>query len=300
MSLASDIAAVATPRPRPFYWSVRRELWEHRAVYLAPMAAAGVVLFGFLLSTFRLPGAVRAAATIVDPKKAESFMMPYSVAALAVIVIMAVVAVFYCLAALHGERQDRSIQFWKSLPVSDLTTILAKFAVPAAVMPAIALVVAMAAQVIVLVLSTVVVLLNGIDPTLLWKHVDLSLMWVVLPYGLLLNALWQAPVYAWLLLVSGWAKRMTFVWAVGPLLGLCLVEKLAFNSTRLLQLLVERLLGGFGQAFSVGGKGEAPVDSFADLDPGRVLGDPGIWIGLVFAAVFLFAAVRLRRSRDPI
>lgn len=298
--MSLDATTVATPRPRPFYWSVRRELWEHRAVYLAPMAAAAVVLFGFLLSTFRLPDAVRAAAALVDPKKADAFMMPYSIAALAVIVIMSVVAVFYCLAALHGERQDRSIQFWKSLPVSDLTTVLAKFAVPAAVMPAIALAVAMIAQVVILVVSTVVVLLNGIDPTLLWKHVDLSLMWVVLPYGLLLNALWQAPVYAWLLLVSGWAKRMTFVWAVGPLLGLCLVEKLALNSTRLLQLLVERLLGGFGQAFSVGGKGEAPVDSFADLDPGRVLGDPSIWIGLAFAAVFLFAAVRLRRSRDPI
>lgn len=291
---------IAPPRPRPFYWSVRRELWEHRAVYLAPLAAAGVVLFGFLLSTFRLPGAVRAAAAAVDPKKAEAFMMPYSVAALAVIVIMSVVAVFYCLAALHGERQDRSIQFWKSLPVSDLTTVLAKFAVPAAVMPAIAVAVAMAAQVVILVLSTVVVLLNGIDPNLLWKHVDLSLMWVVLPFGLLVNALWQAPVYAWLLLVSGWAKRMVFVWAVAPILGLCLVEKLAFNSTRLLQLLDDRLLGGFGEAFSVGGKGEAPVDSFADLDPGRVLGNPSIWIGLAFAAVFLFAAVRLRRSRDPI
>lgn len=298
MSLANT--PVASPRPRPFYWSVRRELWEHRAAYLAPVVAAGVVLFGFLLSTFRLPAAVRAAAAVADPKTADRFMMPYNIAALAVIVIMSLVALFYGLAALHGERQDRSIQFWKSLPVSDLTTVLAKFAVPAVVMPLIAVVVAMAAQLVILLVSTVVVLLNGIDPTLLWKHVDLSLMWVVLPYGLLVNALWQAPVYAWLLLVSGWAKRMAFVWAVAPLLGLCLVEKLAFNSTRLVQLLIDRLLGGFGEAFSIGGKGEDPVGSFADLDPGRILGNPNIWIGLAFAAVFLFAAVRLRRSRDPI
>lgn len=298
MSLAAT--PVASPRPRPFYWSVRRELWEHRAVYVAPMAAAGVVLFGFLLSTFRLPAAVRAAAAVVDPKTADRFMMPYNIAALAVIVIMSLVALFYGLAALHGERQDRSIQFWKSMPVSDLTTVLAKFTVPAVVMPLIAVVVAMAAQLVILLVSTVVVLLNGIDPTLLWKHVDLSLMWVVLPYGLLVNALWQAPVYAWLLLISGWAKRMAFVWAVAPLLGLCLVEKLAFNSTRLVQLLIDRLLGGFGEAFSIGGKGEDPVGSFADLDPGRILSNPNIWIGLAFAAVFLFAAVRLRRSRDPI
>ena len=44
-------------------------------------------------------------------------------------------------------------------------------------------------------------------------------------YGLIALALWHAPIYGWLLLVSGWARRATFPWAVLPLLAICVVEK---------------------------------------------------------------------------
>jgi ABC-2 type transport system permease protein len=319
--LAPDAVAPATlARTRPFYWSVRRELWEHRAIYVAPLAVAGVALFGVLLSMFGLPHAVRsaeakaAAARTIDPQNveafaaasraashaADAFMGPYSFIALAVMLISLIVAIFYSLGALHGERRDRSILFWKSLPVSDLTTVLAKAVVPLAVQPVIVFATIVAAQLVTLVLSSLVVLANGIDPTQLWSRVHLGFFWLVMAYGLPYIALWHAPMYAWLLLVGGWAKRMTFVWAVAPPLALCLVERLAFGSTYLIRLLGERLLGGFGEIFSVGGKGEAPIQGLADLDPARSLSLPGLWGGLLFAVLFLALAVRLRRSRDPI
>ncbi len=279
----------------PFYWSVRRELWEHPAICLAPAGAAAVGLLGFGVSTLWLARAVAGPV----PRN-DSLMAPYAFTALAVMVIGVLVSIFYTLGALHGERQDRSIQFWKSLPVSDTTTVLAKMAVAMVVMPLAALAAIFGAQTLMLVVSTIIVLVNGVDPARLWPRVDMSLMWTVLPYGLLINALWLAPLYAWLLLISGWAKRMTFVWAFAPPLALALFEKLAFNSTYVINLLIERVLGGFGEAFSIRGEGRAPIGSFSDIDPIHAFSSPHIWGGLAVAGLLLALTIRMRRSRDAI
>jgi ABC-2 type transport system permease protein len=295
MSATSDTApAVATHRTRPFYWSVRRELWENRAVYLAPLAVAGVVLAAFLFSSFWLPGAVRAAKT------GQALNMPYAAAAGASFLITWIVAIFYSLGALQGERRDRSLLFWKSLPVSDLTTVLSKATIPLVVQPVIVLVLAVATQLVMLVWSTAILLVNGMDPALLWKHLHLPLMWVMLPYGLVLNALWEVPFYGWLLLVSAWAKRMTFVWAVAPALALCLFEFLTFRTKHLIGLLEHRVFGGFNEAYTVGGKGVEPIRALSQVDPLRFFANPELWIGLVFGAACLAACVWLRRRQDPI
>ena len=40
---------------RPFYWSVRRELWENRSLFIAPLVAAGIVLLALILRAMHLP-----------------------------------------------------------------------------------------------------------------------------------------------------------------------------------------------------------------------------------------------------
>ena len=129
-------------------------------------------------------------------------------------------------------------------------------------------------------------------------------MSLVLLYGLTVLALWYAPIYGWLLLVSGWARRTTFLWAVLPPLALCVVEKIAFNTSYFASMLAYRL-GGFDDAFSVKAHGtaahaEPPQVDLAQLDPARFLSTPGLWVGLAFAAAFLAAAVWQRRRREPI
>src|SRR5512133_3509643 len=105
--------------PQPFYWSVWRELWENRSLYIAPILVAIVVLFGFLVSTIGLPER-RGAVLLLDPAKTRAAIeAPDDMAASMLIVTAFIVGVFSCLDALHGERRDRSILFWKSLPVSD-------------------------------------------------------------------------------------------------------------------------------------------------------------------------------------
>ncbi|MDB5476551.1 MAG: hypothetical protein JWP49_2062 [Phenylobacterium sp.] len=296
---ASTIDTAPTPKVRPFYWSVRRELWENRGVYFAPLGVAAVVLAGFLYSSSNLPRLV-ARAVAGDQKAILALHIPYAAGAGAAYVISLAVAVFYCLGALHGERRDRSLLFWKSLPVSDLQTVLSKASVAIVIQPLVAVAVALGLQLIMLAWGTAVLAINGVDPALLWAHLKLPFIWVMLPYGVVINALWTAPVFAWLLLVSAWAKRMTFVWAVAPWLALSLFELLAFHTHHVWSFLDERIFGGMAEAYTIGGLGKAPVIQLSQADPLRFLANPGLWTGLVIAAALLAGCAWLRRTRDPI
>src|SRR5262244_1899657 len=146
---------------RPFYWSVCRELWENRSIYVAPALVAIVVLFGFLVSTIGLPER-RRAVLLLDPAKARAAIeMPYNAAAMMLIFTAFIVGVFYCLDALHGERRDRSILFWKSLPVSDLTTLLSKATIPLVVLPLVTFAIIIATQFVMLLWTSVLLLTHG-------------------------------------------------------------------------------------------------------------------------------------------
>lgn len=299
--LSEQPAAPASPwrsRARTFYWLLRRELWEHRVLYVAPAAVAGLGIVGNLIGSLHLSNATRA-ARIADPSTYD-YMEPYGFVAGTVFLCGIVVSVLYCLGALHGERRDRSILFWKSLPVSDLMTVLSKAAAPLLLMPVIVFALVVAAQLITAALTSLIWMANGFDPRLMWAQMDLPFLWAVLAYGLTFMTLWHAPIFAWLLLVSAWARRVPFIWAVAPLAAIAIIEHLAFGGASDPDLMKHRFTGGFSGAFTVGSRGEGPVTRLADLDPARLFGQPDVWIGLVVAALFLFAAVRLRRSRGAI
>src|SRR6184192_4725086 len=186
---------------QPMYWSVRRELWENRSIYIAPLIVAAVVLFGFLVSTIGMPER-RQGVLLLDPAHQRAAIgMPYDVAAMMLIFTAFIVGVFYCLDALHGERRDRSILFWKSLPVSDLTTLLSKATIPLIVLPLVTLAIIVTTQFVMLLVATAVLLGNGVSAATLWSQLPLIQMSLALLYGLTVIALWHAPIYGWLLLV---------------------------------------------------------------------------------------------------
>jgi ABC-2 type transport system permease protein len=285
---------------QPFNWSVRRELWENRSLYVAPLIVAVVVLFGFLISTIGMPER-RQGVLSLDPAHQRAMIgMPYDVAAMMLIFTAFIVGVFYCLDALHSERRDRSILFWKSLPISDFTTVLSKATIPLVVLPAISFAIVVCVQVIMLLQTSVVLIFHGMSPATTWAHFPVFQNWLVLLYGLAAIALWHAPIYGWLLLVSGWARRATFLWAVLPIIAIQIFEKITFNTSYFGSLVKNRLMGFAPDAFEFHGRDHPTIDSLAQLTPGRYLSSPGLWIGLVFAAAFLAAAVRLRRYRGPL
>jgi ABC-2 type transport system permease protein len=286
---------------RPFYWSVRRELWEHRAFYIGPLIAGGVVLFGLVLSVINVSHHLHGAWQDKMRGAGELLAIPYGVAAFAILATAIIVGVFYCLGALHNERRDRSLLFWKSLPVSDLTTVLAKAAMPLVVLPVVTFAIILATQMVMVVLNTLALVLHGMDPAMTFTAVPWGRMTLVLAYGLVAVSLWWAPVYAWLLLVSAWAKRAPFLWAVLPPLALCLVEKIAFDTGNLWSVITYRLGGAFEAAFSYPQKGdEVAHDVLPHIDLGGFLATPGLWSGLVFAVACIAGAVWFRRNREPI
>ncbi|HWW61514.1 MAG TPA: ABC transporter permease [Thermoanaerobaculia bacterium] len=282
---------------RPFHWSVRRELWENRSLYYAPLATAVFLLFGYGVSTIGMPERRRALLTLDAAKQSAAISMPYDVAAIMLIVTAFLVGAFYCLDALYGERRDRSILFWKSLPVSDRTTVLAKAAIPLAVLPIVTFVITVITQLLMLLWTTVVLLPSGLAGSTFRRYNFLEQS-VILLYGLIVVALWHAPIYGWLLLISAWARRAAVLWGVLPLFAIAIFEKLAFGSMNFALMIRHRVFDFVSTAFVFDSKSK--IDSVTQLAPGRFLSTPSLWMGLIFAAICLVAAVRLRRNREPI
>ena len=190
---AQEIAPAAVSPTRPLYWSVRRELWENRSIYIAPLAVAAVYMLGFLISLFWMPRSLRGLEALHDATPQPiALAMPYSHAAMLIMVVGFLVGIFYSLDALHGERRDRSILFWKSLPVSDLTTVLAKASVPLVILPVLVFAITVTLQLIMLLVNGAVLLLSGAGAATPW-HPPLFEMELVLLYSLIVLALWHAP-----------------------------------------------------------------------------------------------------------
>ena len=291
---SQGIAPAAVSATQPLYWSVRRELWENRYIYIVPLAVGAVTVFGFLIATIG-----RAMAMPNPAQRLAVLQEPYSFATGLVMAATFVVGILYCLDALHGERRDRSILFWKSLPVSDLTTVLSKASIPLAVLPLLTLGIVVATQWIMMLLSSLVLLGSGLSVAMLWAKLSLPEMWLMLLYHTVtVHVFWYAPIYAWLLLVSGWARRAAFLWAVLPAAAIGIVEKVAFNTSHFAAWLQYRLSGP--EHFDFPASGHSPSDVMMHLNLGTFLSTPGLWIGLAVAAAFLATAVRLRRYQGPI
>ena len=286
----------AVPAVRAMYWSIRRELWENRSIYIAPLAAAALFLLGFVINMGIMRR--RIGASLLDPAQQHDLLTTrYELSAALIMGTALIVGIFYSLDALYGERRDRSILFWKSLPVSDLTAVLSKLTIPLVILPLLSFAISLATQFIMLLLSSVILLGSGVNIAALWTEVSFFHVSFVLLYHLLtVHGLWYAPLYGWLLLVSAWAKRAPFIWAFLPPFVIAGVEKIAFNTSQFLALLQYRLMGPSDSM----APHSPPKDFMATLMPEHFFSTPGLWTGLALAVVFLAAAVRVRRYQGPI
>jgi ABC-2 type transport system permease protein len=290
------------PVMRRLYWSVRRELWENRYLYVAPLAFAAIYLFAFLIGTITLPQRMRAIFALDAMHQHTQLGEPYFLGAGLIMVAVFVVGVFYCLEALQSERRDRSILFWKSLPVSDLITVLSKMSIPMLVLPLLTFAIMFTTHFIMLVLSMAVLMASGMSVAAYWSHLSLFHLSMLLIYHFVtVHVIWYAPVYAWLLLVSAWAKRVAVLWAVLPLVVIGVIERIAFDSSHFVWMVLYRLSGSSEGASMKPSDGmPGSMDMMLAVDLGKFLSSPALWIGLILAAAFLAAAVRLRRFREPI
>jgi ABC-2 type transport system permease protein len=293
---AARVTPAEIPVTRQFYWSLRREIWENRAIYVAPLGAAVLFLIGFVTHTIVVRQGLH--GWIGAEKPREVLEMPSEMAGALIMGIGLIVGVFYSLDALYGERRDRSILFWKSLPVSDSMTVLSKFAVPLVAIPLITFAITLVTQLLMLAFTSLALVGSGVSVATLWSHSSLLEFSFTLFYHMTtVHGLWYAPIYAYLFLVSAWAPRAPFIWAFLPPFVIYGVEKIAFNSIHFLNWIGRRLMGPENPDAP---KGATLMQAMAAMTPLKFLSEPGLWVGLGITAVLLFAAVRLRRYRGPV
>jgi ABC-2 type transport system permease protein len=321
-------------------WLLRREFWEHKgSMFWAPAIVAallvlfvgGTMIYG--MAVHGAPGVVHingqplSHGAFAAAMPAESRAMVgnlasgmYIAAGSPLFIIMAGVVFFYCIGALYNERQDRSILFWKSLPVSDGMTVLSKAVTALCVAPAISIALATAASLAMLLLACIAMSIGGIHLAgSILSQPDLYLQPLRLVALLPVYLVWALPTIGWLLLVSSWAKTKPLLWALGvPLIALLLVKWISYtlenfsgaplNIMPLAQETVARLLGGIvpGIWFSFTGGIPPEMHQNARGPDTQVLFEASwmtlatakAWIGALAGAAMIFGAMRLRRWRD--
>jgi ABC-2 type transport system permease protein len=300
---------------------IRRELIEHRSSWIAPSVFGGLFVLGAIAGIFGL-GRIGVTVDFYDEVSrldnfalAEGLKFMLLPMAMVLNIVMTFVVVFYFLDALYAERKDRSILFWKSLPVSDLQAVASKYLTGIVAIPLITVAVFIVTAVLVMVVGGIGLAVTGHGPLMglsgQWlPEAPAALFQVTLMflYMLAFQALWYAPVDGWLLLVSAFARRGVLGWAVLPPALLVVGERLLLGSRHVLDLIRHRLVGGFELAFRGDGQGvlvdtgDMMISAFPTLGdvatPGRLLAAPSLWIGMAVGVALLAGAVWLRRWRD--
>jgi ABC-2 type transport system permease protein len=289
---------------------VRREVWENRSLWIAPLAIAGVILISAAFSAtpfdnderapWMVPGSgpEELAHLNVSDKGNLVYAGVLSMLTVVQLFTLGIVVFFYLLDCLMAERKDRSILFWKSLPISDTEVVTSK-----------ALTSLVAAPLYVLAVSAVTQILFGLIiwarfhdsafggiivpwPVGVWSQVQVGFLALV-PAAVL----WYLPLAGYLMLVSVWARKNAFLWAVLPPAAVLLVEALITHTHHFADFLGRRFVGLFMIMDFEHGAHE-PTLAAALEHVGRVFTHYETWLGVLVAAGFLVAVVRIRRYRD--
>jgi ABC-2 type transport system permease protein len=310
-ALTPPASAVAgQPMLRTLVTLMRREFWEHRALWITPLIVAAVIILG----AFPVHIGDVTIGTHLDPHDIANTGSRRSVFTLMLwgqtiphYLIMSIVLSFYLLDCLYQERKDRSILFWKSLPVSDATTVLSKLIVATVVVPLGVYLVAMLTGVVFQLIWSARAAAGALpDIAVVWDTVAWFKVQALMLYGLIVAILWYLPFTAFLLLVSAWARRNVFLWATLPPVIALLVERIAFGTHYIGGLLEYRSWTGFWAAVlgpvdpeDVGhGRIVSLAELFDNVPMSRAVLNIDLWLGVAAAAVFVFAAIRIRRYRD--
>lgn len=270
-------------------WSVRREFWENKTLYLAPLILALVFLIGFAISAVHLPEQLRALDSV---KQRAALILPYDLAEALLMLTGMIVGGFYCVDALYGERRDRSILLWKSMPVSDAFTVAVKASIPILVMPVLIFVVIVVLQALISLLISGALMSSG-QQALSGQFSIVGNLAPLFFHLIAVHGISQAPFYAWLLLISARAPRAPFVWAVMPPVAIAFVEKITLGSTRFGDLLQSWVTGASSSAASTSGRLMEPMTK---ADAFNFVSAPNFWIRVAITLLFLGAAERIRRA----
>ena len=275
---------------------VRRELWEHRSLWIAACVVQGLLAVSLLLGRINmdLPEQV-----LTAQQQVSILTMAQWALAQPLFIVTAIVLSFYLLDCLYAERKDRSILFWKSLPISDELTVGSKFMVAAVVAPLGVFLLASASD---LVFEGILAV--RIPGAVRWSTYEWARTELVLLLEVILGVLWYAPLSTALLLFSAWIPRNPIVWATLAPVVAPIVERVALG-THYIWSFENYRMNGIWRKLALGPN---VFGSFHDLPPvGVVLDtfnirgaftDVDLWLGVAAAFAMAYAAARVRRYRS--
>ena len=291
---------------KTFLWLLRREFWEHRAIVIAPVITA-IVLF---LSA--VTGGIQASQDPARGPETVADLAHYLVPLLGSIffVVNGFVAIFYLMDSLYGERKDRSVLFWRSLPVSDTATVTAKLVTGLLLAPLVALVVATMAVPLLTFFLKIHFAGNPHSAwPLMWNSgylLEAAALW---GYLTAVGVLWYLPLAAWFLAVSAWAPKNPFLWGLVPPAALLVLGKIIPGTSWLADLITDRIGGFLSLSLNTAIRGPGPGVSVNDrhlaiptslvswIEPGHLFASPRLWGGLAIGVLLVFVAIQGRRYR---
>lgn len=323
-----------TPLSR-FTILLRREYWEHRGGFLrAPLwASAGfftILLLVVLAAEWQTSGTANGSVHIGFPiqkllaalKNEHAAVLPqlWRVGMMVMWgflqVVLFFVLFFYCLGSLYDDRRDRSVLFWKSLPVTNASTVWSKVAMATLVVPAVSFGFAVLLQLGLMLLMSAVVLLHGHSAAdLVWRPADPLHVWAMMLTTIPLSALWSLPTVGWLMFISAWARSKPFLWAVAvPVItGIAVSLFDIFRAIRLpdswywTHIAGRGLLSIYPGSWLFSDKTRAVVRQFENDGPPQILDwsafgtlvtSANLWIGVAAGLGLIVLATYYRRLRE--
>lgn len=300
---------------------IRRELWEHRAIYVAPLVIALVVALFTVLGQVTVSGHEHAdkaldigiigVTNLSEQKRAAIISGAMVSVSVPLVFTMWILTIFYSLDCLHAERKDRSILFWRSIPTTDFETVLSKLLTALFVIPLITFGVIVITHLVVLLISSVWLSVRGANVWhLIWTAAPFFDNWSATLVFILALPLWLSPFVGWFLLVSAYTKRSPFLVAFLPIAVLPLLEGILFDSSVLAEAFFVRsfrmpLFPGLDNFYSVFQQGQhlelvegASLSLWSLLDLGRFMTSPDLWLGIIVCGLFTGGAIYVRRYKD--
>ena len=287
-------------------WLIRREFWENRAIWMIPAVFGGLLLLAALFGQVSIP-------RLTSPQESEQAAAAFLVIVGAMFyLVMGVYSTWYLLDCLYTDRKDRSILFWKSLPLSDATTVLCKLLVGMIIVP---LVYFAAADATALIAAFILsIRARASIGSSLWNGdvwLGVQVLWM---YAIVTTAVWYLPVAGWLMLVSAYAKRAVMLWAVLPPLLLYILERVFFGTSTVGHIIARRLTALPAVSFHGMGPNyvwthEGGVVDNADshiprvwqlINPSGFFTSAEVWIGAAIGIALIVVAIQLRMRRSEI
>ena len=296
---------------------MRREAWEHRSLWIAPLTLAGVILIVALFGGVHVSdndpfwfGHSDEGLTAEQRRHAIEQMSPpepirkaiiagvFSMLTVVQMLVLGIVVFFYLLDCLLAERRDRSILFWKSLPVSDASVVASKALTALVAAPLFVLVVSALTQVL---FAGIAAIRLGDLPFVPWDTLTWLKVQVMLLGFVSMVVLWYLPVAGYLMVVSVWSRKNAFLWAVLPWVALMIVEGTIMRSGHHVAEFLADRFGGFATIMAFRGRDDLEPENLVGgvyEHIGRVFADWEIWVGALAGIALIAAATRIRRYRD--